>query len=212
VEKAMPPQAVQLAVQITGLPVSMDTANAEALQEALKACPDKPLVNSVNGEQKSLEMVLPLAKERGAAVIDLTMDEQGIPKAPEQRLRIAQKILAHAVKEGISQEEVIIDPLALTVGADQQAALTTLETIRLIAKELRMNTMPGASNIPCRLPRGPSVNNIFLALAIAAGITCSVVDPGKARRAILITDLLLWRDEFALRYVAYRPQRDQIRS
>ena len=124
-EKAILPQAVRLAAQATGLPISVDTARVEALKAALKVCPGKPLVNSVSGEESSLQRVLPLVKEYGAAVIGLAMDEEGIPGAPERRLGIAEKILAHAVTQGISQEDVIIDPLALSVGADQRAALVT---------------------------------------------------------------------------------------
>jgi 5-methyltetrahydrofolate--homocysteine methyltransferase len=99
-----------------------------------------------------------------------------------------------------------MDPLALTVGADQQAALTTLETIRLIAKELAVNMTLGGSSVSFGLPDRESVNDIFLALAIAAGVSCSIVNPKTARRAILITDLPLGRDEFALRYIAYSRQ------
>lgn len=102
-EEAILPQAVRLAAQATGLPISVDTARVEALEAALKVCPGKPLVNSVSGEESSLQRVLPLVKEYGAAVIGLAMDEEGIPGAPERRLGIAEKILAHAVTQGISQ-------------------------------------------------------------------------------------------------------------
>lgn len=202
-EVAILPLAVRLAAETTGLPISVDTANVEALAAALEVCPGKPLVNSVNGEESLLQGVLPLVKQHSAAVIGLVMDEEGVPKAPEGRLRNAEKILARAVRQGISPEDVIIDPLALSVGADQQAALTTLETIRLIVKELRVNMTVGGSNVSFGLPGREDVNDVFLALALAAGVTCPIADPRIARRAILITDLLLGRDEFALRYIAY---------
>ncbi len=202
-EEAILPQAVRLAAQATCLPISVDTARVEALEAALKVCPGKPLVNSVSGEESSLQRVLPLVKEYGAAVIGLAMDEEGIPGAPERRLEIAEKILAHAVTQGISQEDVIIDPLALSVGADQQAALVTLESIQLIASELAVNMTLGGSNVSFGLPHRESVNDIFLALAITAGVTCPIVNPRRAQRAILVTDLLLGHDEFALRYIAY---------
>ena len=202
-EETILPQAVQVAVEATGLPISIDTSNAAALGTALKACPGKPLVNSVNGEEDSLQRVLPLVKEHGAAVIGLVMDEEGVPKTPERRLEVAEKIVASAVQQGIARGDVILDPLALSVGADQQAVLTTLETIRLIAKELGVNITLGGSNVSFGLPHRRAVNDIFLALAIAAGVTCPIVNPKTARRAILITDLLLGRDEFATRYIAY---------
>lgn len=205
-EKTVLPEAVRLAAEATGLPISIDTANAEALQAALEVCPGKPLVNSVNGEESSLQELLPLVKEHCPAVIGLAMDEEGMPETPEGRLRIAEEILAQAGNHGISQENVIMDRLALTVGADQQAALTTLETIRLIAKELAVNMTLVGSNVSFGLPDRESVNDIFLALAIAAGVSCSIVNPKTARRTILITDLLLGRDEFALRYIAYSRQ------
>lgn len=202
-ESAILPLAVQLAAEATGLPISIDTVDADVLEAALKVCPGRPLVNSVNGEERALQRVLPLVKEHGAAVIGLAMDEEGIPKEPEQRLRVADKILARAVKGGIPQEDVIIDPLALSVGADQQAALVTLQSIRLIARELGVNMTLGASGVSFGLPQREAVNDIFIALAIAAGVTCPIANPRSARRAILITDLLLGRDEFALRYIAY---------
>jgi 5-methyltetrahydrofolate--homocysteine methyltransferase len=202
-EEAILPRAVQLAVEATGLPISIDTANAPALAAALRVCLGKPLVNSVNGEENSLQEVLPLVKEHGAAVIGLVMDEEGVAKTPERRLEIAEKIVGRAAKQGIPQEDVIIDPLALSVGADQQAALITLETIRLIARELGVNMTLGGSNASFGLPVREAVSDIFLALAIAAGVTCPIVNPSMARRAILIADLLLGRDEFAMRYIAY---------
>jgi 5-methyltetrahydrofolate--homocysteine methyltransferase len=206
-EKLILPRAVRLAAETTGLPISIDTADAEALELALRVCPGKPLVNSVSGEESSLQRVLPLVKGHGAAVIGLVMDEGGIPKTPEGRLRIAEKILAAAAKAGISPEDVIIDPLALTVGADQRAALTTLEAIRLIAKELGVNMTLGGSNVSFGLPNRGDVNEIFLSLAIGEGVTCPIVNPKTARRAALIADLLLGRDEFAMRYIAYCRQR-----
>lgn len=194
---------VQLVAEISGLPVCIDTANVSALEAALRVCPGKGLVNSVSGEERSLQTVLPLAKEHGAAVIGLAMDEEGIPRTPQGRLVIAEKIVNRAVKQGIAAEDVIIDPLALSVGADQQAVLVTLETIRLISKELEVNMTVGGSNVSFGLPGREDVSSVFLALAIAAGVTCPIANPRRARRAILIADLLLGRDEFGSRYIAH---------
>jgi 5-methyltetrahydrofolate--homocysteine methyltransferase len=202
-ETTLLPRAVRVALQATGLPVCIDTANTKALEAALRECPGKPLVNSVSGEQRSLQTILPIVKQHNAAVIGLAMDEEGIPKEPGVRLRIAEKILAEAVKQGLSEEDVIIDPLALTAGADQQAAVTTLETIRLVAQELGVNMTLGGSNISFGLPDRDSVNDVFLALAIKEGVTCPIVNPRMARKAALIVDLLMGRDEYAMRYIAF---------
>jgi 5-methyltetrahydrofolate--homocysteine methyltransferase len=202
-EVALLPQAVRVVWEATGLPVCIDSSNAEALEAALAENTGKPLVNSVSGDQHSLGTILPIVQQHGAAVIALATDEQGIPKDPGTRLRIAEKILVQAVKQGLPEEDVIIDPLALSAGADQQAAVATLETIRLVAKELGVNMTLGGSNISFGLPDRDSVNGIFLALAIAAGVTCPIVNPRSARKAALIADLLLGRDEFAMRYIGF---------
>lgn len=202
-EEALLPRAVQIVEEATRLPVSIDSVDAKSLEAALQVCRGKPLVNSVNGDGRSLARVLPLVKEHGEAVIGLAMDEEGIPKTPERRLEVADKILTQAVIQGISQEDVLIDPLALGAGIDQRAGLVVLETIRMIARELGVNVTLGASGVSFGLPYRESVNEIFLALAIGAGVTCPIANPKTARRVILVTDLLLGRDEFALRYIAY---------
>lgn len=202
-EASLLPGAVRVASTATGLPICIDSANAAALEAALKICPGKALVNSVSGEEKSLRAILPIAQQHGAAVIGVTIDEKGIPKAPYQRLRIAERIVARASQVGIAEQDVIIDPLALSVGADQQAAATTLDTIRLITLELGVNLTLGGSNVSFGLPDREDISGIFLALAIAAGVTCPIVNPRTARRAILIADLLLGRDEYAMRYLSY---------
>jgi 5-methyltetrahydrofolate--homocysteine methyltransferase len=202
-EASLLPGAVRVASTATGLPICIDTANATALEAALKICPGKSLVNSVSGEERSLRAILPIVQQHGAAVIGVTIDEKGIPKAPQQRLRIAERIVARAVQFGIPEQDVIIDPLALSVGADQQAAVTTLDTIRLIAQELGLNMTLGGSNVSFGLPDREGISGIFVALAIAAGVTCPIVNPKRARRAALIVDLLLGRDEYAMRYLSY---------
>jgi 5-methyltetrahydrofolate--homocysteine methyltransferase len=202
-ETALLPQAVRAVSEATGLPVCIDTSNSEALEAALAQCGGKPLVNSVTGEQHSLQRILPIVQQHGAAVIALASDEQGIPQDAGRRLRIAEKILVQAAKHGVSEEDVIIDPLALSAGADQQAAVATLETIRLVAKELGVNVTLGGSNVSFGLPDRENVNGVFLALAIAAGVTCPIVNPRAARKVALIADLLLGRDEFAMRYIGF---------
>jgi 5-methyltetrahydrofolate--homocysteine methyltransferase len=210
-EVVLLPKAVRLVMETVETPVCIDSANAEALRAALAAYKElapegKPLVNSVNGEEPSLERVLPLVAEYRTAVIGLTMDDDGIPPAPEKRLAVARKIVERAEALGIPREDVIIDCLALTVGADDsQAGRITLETIRVVREELGVNMTLGASNVSFGLPEREVVNWAFLAMAIQSGLTCPIVDAAKVRPAILAADLLLGRDEYALRYIrAYK--------
>ena len=207
------PKAVRLVMQTVDVPVCIDTADGEALAAALathkELNPDgKPLVNSVNGEEASLARVLPLVTEYGAAVIGLCMDDDGIPETPERRLAVAEKIVERAEALGMSRENVLIDCLALTVGADSKAGWTTLEAIRMVKEELGVNMALGASNISFGLPEREVINGAFLAMAIAAGLNCPIVDAAKVRPYILAADLALGRDDYALRYIkAFRQRR-----
>jgi 5-methyltetrahydrofolate--homocysteine methyltransferase len=183
------------------VPLCLDINHPGALKEALKIYKGKPIVNSVTGEENSLNVILPLVKEYGAAVIGLTIDEKGIPKAPNQRVAIAHKIIERAKSFGIPPEDVLIDCLALTVGADSHAGLTTLEAVRKVNTELGVKQTLGASNISFGLPERHLINHTFLALAVSSGVTCPTVDVAKVRPAILSIDLLLGRDRFAQRYL-----------
>ncbi len=204
-EVAILPQAVQMVMQSVDVPLSIDTDNPQALAAALEVYRGKAIINSVNGQQDRLERVLPLAKQYGAAVIGLTMDDEGIPQDAERRVAIAGKILERAAGMGIPAEDVIIDGLALTVGADSKAAWVTLETIRRVHDTFGVNQTLGASNVSFGLPERDVLNWAFLAMAIAAGVTCPVVNVKQARSAVLAVDLLLGRDEYAMRYIkAYR--------
>lgn len=204
------PKAVRLVMETVDVPVCIDTANSEALRAALavhqEMAPEgKPLINSVNGEKARLESVLPLVAEYKAAVIGLAMDDDGIPPTAEKRLAIARTIVERAEVLGVPREDLVVDCLTLTVGADSRAGLVTLEAIRMVREELGVNMTLGASNVSFGLPEREVVNWVFLALAIQNGVNCPIVDAAKVRPAILATDLLLGRDEYALRYVkAYR--------
>jgi 5-methyltetrahydrofolate--homocysteine methyltransferase len=207
------PKAVRLVMQTVDVPVCIDTADGEALAAALavhkELNPDgKPLVNSVNGEEASLARVLPLVTEYDAVVIGLCMDDDGIPETPERRLAVAEKIVERAEALGISRENVLIDCLALTLGADSKAGWTTLETIRMVKEALGVNIALGASNISFGLPEREVINGAFLAMAIAAGLNCPIVDAAKVRPYILAADLALGRDDYAIRYIkAFRQRR-----
>jgi 5-methyltetrahydrofolate--homocysteine methyltransferase len=168
-EVALLPEVCQVVMSATDAPLCIDSANKDALAAALAIIPGKPLVNSVNGEERSLQAVLPMVKEFGAAVIGLTMDDGGIPNDPEVRLSIAEKIIERATKLGIPTEDLVIDPLVLTVGADSKAGWVTLETIELVRREFGVNVNLGASNVSFGLPDRNTINQAFLGLAIGAG-------------------------------------------
>jgi len=203
---------VEMLVPVVDVPFCLDSANPQVLAAGLAAAPGKPLVNSVSGEEKRLDTVLPLVKERGAAVIGLTIDDNGIPKTPEERLSVAEKIIERAAKMGIPIEDIIIDPLVLTVGSDSKAALVTLQTAELLRKEFGVNINLGASNVSFGLPDRPTVNQAFLTLAIQLGATCSITDPAKMGATVKATDMVLGRDENSMRYLKYFRAAEKLRA
>jgi 5-methyltetrahydrofolate--homocysteine methyltransferase len=204
------PQAVQLVMETVEVPLCLDSPNPEALEAALKVYRGKPLINSVTGEEHSLKKVLPLVKEYGAAVIGLAQDDQGVPKDAERRLAIAHKIIERARAVGIPPEDIIIDCLALAVAADPRSGWVILETIGRIKAELGVNMTLGLSNISFGLPDRNLLNSAFVAMAIAAGVTCLIVDAAKVRPTVLAADLLLNQDAYARRYIrAYRERQQR---
>jgi 5-methyltetrahydrofolate--homocysteine methyltransferase len=210
-EVAVMPRVIELVTSLADIPLCLDSGNPAVLEAGLKAAPGRPLVNSVSGEQKRLESVLPLVKEYKAAVIGLTMDDKGIPATPEERLGVAEKILEAAAKMGIPAEDVVIDPLVLTVGSDSKAALVTLQTIDLLRRNFGVNVNLGASNVSFGLPDRPTVNAAFLTLAIQMGATCSITDPAKLGTTVKAADMLLGRDDNSLRYLKYFRAAEKLR-
>lgn len=206
-EPALLQQVMRTVMEVTDVPLCIDTANPSALEAALKSYTGKALVNSVNGEERSLNAVLPLVKEYGAAVIGLCMDDNGIPDTPEKRLAVAGKIIERAGKLGIEMADVIIDPLALTMGADSKAGWVALRTTELIVREFGVNVSMGASNISFGMPDRRYINATFIAMAIHAGMTCPITNPlvPEVAIAILAADLCMGRDEYGMRWIqAYR--------
>src|SRR5450759_280486 len=183
------------------IPLCLDSPNPRAIEAALKVAGGKCLINSVNGEEKSMKALIPIAREYGAAIIGLTMDDDGITHDPEKRLSIAEKILERAVKAGIKEEDVIIDPLAMAVSADPRACIVTLETIRLVHQKLGLNITLGSSNISFGLPNREVLNSAFMTLSILNGLTCPIANPEKITAAVRATDLILGRDDYAVRFV-----------
>lgn len=154
-----------------------------------------------------MERVFPLAKQYGAAVIGVITDESGVPATPEDRLRIAERLVKRAGEYGIPAEDILIDCLALTVGADHKAGKVTLDAMQLIQKELGVNLSLGASNVSFGLPDRKIINVAYLALAIGRGLTAAITDPTvpEIQSTLLACDLLMGRDDYAMRWIkAYR--------
>jgi 5-methyltetrahydrofolate--homocysteine methyltransferase len=191
-------------MSVTDVPLCIDTADPEALEAALSTYRGKALVNSVNGEERSLATVLPLVKEYGAAVIGLCMDDDGIPETAEERLAVAGKILERAAKLGIDPADVLIDPLTLTMGADSRAGRVTLDTVKLVVQEFGVNVTMGASNVSFGLPDRKFINSAFVAMAVHAGVTAPITNPlvPEIVTAVLAADLALGRDEYGMRWIA----------
>lgn len=197
------PETVKVLQSHFDVPLCLDSPNPEAIEAALKVAAGKCLINSVNGEEASMKSLLPVAREYGAAIIGLCMDEEGITHDPEKRLAIAEKIISRAVREGIKPEDVIIDPLAMAVSADPKACMVTLETIRLVHNKLGHNITQGASNISFGLPDRESLNAAYMAMSIYNGLTCPIANPEKITAMVRAADLVLGRDDFAVRFVEY---------
>jgi len=201
------PETVKVLQDNFDVPLCLDSPNPAAIEAALRAAEGKCLINSVNGEERSLQSLLRIAREFGAAIIGLCMDDDGITHDPDKRLSIAEKIIERAVREGIKAEDVIIDPLAMAVSADPRACIVTLETIRLVHQELGHNITQGASNISFGLPDRESLNAAYMAMSIFNGLTCPIANPEKITSIVRAADLVLGRDDYAVRFVDYFQRR-----
>ena len=193
-------RAAQDAVDV---PICIDSSVIEALEAGLSVYEGRALVNSVTAEDERLEEILPLVARHGAAVIGLANDETGIPETPAKRLECARKIVSAAGDHGIAPADVIIDPLAMTVGADTEAVTTTLATISLIRDELGVNMCLGASNVSFGLPERHVLNASFLPMAMAAGLTSAIMSTAEVCvQAVRGADLLLGHDPWGSSWIA----------
>lgn len=211
-EVTIMPKVVEAILSVVDVPLCIDSNEPKILEAGLKVSPGKPLVNSVNGEDKQLATVLPIVKDRGAAVIGMAIGNEGIPATAEGRLAAAGKVIEHATKIGIPIEDIIIDPLVMTIGHNSQAGLVTLKSIELIKKEYGVNMSLGASNVSFGLPDRHSVNSAFLALAAQMGVTTSITDPIKLGSSIKAIDLLLGKDANSMRYLKYFRATEKLRE
>jgi 5-methyltetrahydrofolate--homocysteine methyltransferase len=186
------------------VPLCIDSSVIEALEAGLGAYEGKALVNSVTGEDDRLEAILPIVARHGAAVIGLANDETGIPETAEQRLTIARKIVSAAGDHGIPPEDVLIDPLAMPVGADPSVVRVTLQAIQMIRDELGLNMCLGASNVSFGLPERHTLNASFLAMAAAHGLTSAIMNAlsEECVRSVRASDLMLGRDEWGANWIS----------
>ncbi len=203
-EPAILAEAVRIVQSVVDVPLSIDSSVIKALEAGLAAYQGKPLVNSVTGEDERLEAVLPLVKKYGAAVIGITNDESGISEDSDVRFAIARKIVERAEQYGIPRQDVLIDPLAMPVGAVRMAGATLFTLVRRLREELGVNTVCGASNISFGLPDRGTLNAAFLAMAIAAGMTCAITNPLEEtiRKTVLAADVMMGRDENCLAWLS----------
>ncbi len=202
-------KAVYAASGACTAPLVIDTSDPHALERALKAVDGKVLINSVNGEAKSIDKVLPLARRYGAALIGLTLDESGIPETAEGRVAIAKRMRDAVVQAGLPPEDLIVDCLTLTVSAEQKRALESLRALRLVRDELGLPTALGVSNISFGLPSRPVLSATFFAMALEAGLKAAIINPRDERmmdayRSALV---LLCQDERAEEYIAHYADR-----
>jgi len=202
-EPALLVAAIKAVTEVTDVPICIDSSVIEALEAALAVYEGKALVNSVTAEDERMDRILPIVKKYGAAVIGMSNDETGITMVPQERVEIARRIIDRARYYGIPPEDVIIDPIAMTVAADPQAGVITLDTMRFIKEQLGNNMTCGA-NVSFGLPDRPIVNAAFFPVAIHVGLTCAITNPlvPEVRKAVLASDLLLGHDEYAMRWIS----------
>ena len=197
-------KAIKMIQGMTDMPICIDSSVIEALQAGLEAYEGKALVNSMTGEDDRMELILPLIKKHNAAIIALPNDEIGIPATAAERIVITEKIIRAVEKHGISLDNLVIDPLAMTVGADPDAVKITLETIHLIREKWGLNMTLGASNISFGLPNRHALNAAFLPAAMSHGLTCAVMDARTPaiNEAVRAADLLLGMDQWGGNWIS----------
>ena len=198
-------QAVRLVQSLTDLPLCIDSSVVEALEAGLQAYQGKALVNSITAEDERMELILPLVKKYGAAVIALPNDEFEIPEDPMRRLELVRHIVDTATgKYGIPIEDIIIDPLAMPIGADSSLVNRTLETIALIKEHIGVNMTLGASNVSFGMPERHAINSVFVPMAMAVGLTSAIMDSRTEQvvMAVRAADLMLGNDEWGAAWIA----------
>ncbi|MEP4148666.1 MAG: dihydropteroate synthase [Halioglobus sp.] len=206
-EPAILAQAIQLVQSVTDVPISIDSSIVEALEAGLAVYQGKALVNSVTGEDEVLERVLPLVAKYGAAVVAISNDETGISEDPDERFKVAKKIVERAADHGIHHSDVVVDPLVMPIGAINNAGLQVMHILRRLREELKVNTTCGASNVSFGLPNRNGINASFLNMAIAAGMTSAITSPlhAEVMQAVRGADVMMGNDPDCANWIkAYR--------
>ena len=203
-EPAILAESIRRIQAVVDVPLSIDSSIIEALEAGLDAYQGRPLVNSTTGETEVLERVLPLVKKYDAAVVAISNDETGISEDPNERFKIAKKIVEHAADYGIKPVDVVVDPLVMPIGAISQAGNQVFDLVRRLRAELKVNTTCGASNVSFGLPQRSGINNAFLPMLIAAGMTSAIVNPlhPELVQAIRAADVLTGVDVGCTSWIA----------
>lgn len=210
-EPAILAETVKLVQSITDVPLSIDSSIVDALKAGLEAYKGKALVNSVTGEEERLEAVLPLVAKHGAAVVAISNDETGISEDPDVRFEVARKIVSRAADYGISNDDIVVDPLVMPIGAMPTAGRQVFRLTSRLRDELKVNTTVGASNISFGLPNRVGINAAFLAMAAASGLTSAITNPlePEIRQAVMAANVLNGNDPDCVGWIkTYRQPSD----
>ncbi len=197
------PQVVSEIIRTVDVPLCLESRNPLALEKTLKLGCGKPIINSVTGEERILEEILPLVKKYNTAVVAIASDSSGVPREGIGRVNIIHHIIEKAEKMNVSLEDILFDCISESSAVFDKAAIVTLEVMKTIKRELGANLILGASNISFGLPNRKVINAVFLSLAIQAGLNCAIVNIGEMKPYIMAVDLLMGRDQRAQRYIAY---------
>ena len=202
-EVAMMEKVVKELQSVTSLPLQIDTVDGKAMERAMRIYNGKPMINSVNGKQVSMDEVFPLIRKYGGVVVGLTIDEEGIPKDAEGRVRVAGKIINEAAKYGIDKKDIVIDVLTMTISSEKDGAKVTLEALKRVREEFGVRTVLGVSNISFGLPRRPIVNSYFYAMAMQNGLTAGIINPSSEdmMKAYRSYNALMGFDENCTNYI-----------
>jgi 5-methyltetrahydrofolate--homocysteine methyltransferase len=202
-------EALRIVQDAVEVPLWIDTSNPDVLAVALKNVKGRPGINSTTGEEKRMDVVIPLAAEYGAALVGLCIDDAGIPQTSDKRIQIAKKIIEKAEKHGLDRKNIIIDCVALACSTGETGAKATLDTIRLCTEELGVNTTVGLSNVSFGLPDRPILNASFMLMCAGQGMTCFIGNPNDPNMQVALkSSKLFWgEDKFAMGYLTWYRKR-----
>ena len=202
-------EALRIVQDAVDVPLWIDTSNPEVLATALKNVKGRPGINSTTGEEKRMDVVIPLAAEYGAVIVGLCIDDAGIPQTSEKRIQIARRIIDKAEKHGLDRKNIIIDCVALACSTGDTGARATLDTIRICAEELGVNTTVGLSNVSFGLPDRPILNAAFMLMCAGQGMTCFIGNPNDPNMQVALkASRVFWgEDKYAMGYLTYYRKR-----